>query len=255
MREDQATGLRRLFAPRAPRTFGVVGAGATPLALDLAHSLARAGQRVLMLDRTHGEAGVALGLRARYELRHVLQGERELRRVVLNTSGGFDLLPAARGLEDVDGNDNDATESWRRLAAAMTVYDVVLCNGAPWDAATSAGWVLALTPTSASMRAAYAELKRLARKQGARRCRVVVDAATERAALEAFSSVAETAQRFLGVQLELGGAIIATPATPAKPGATRTDGIAVSSRAAALNRFAEALVADGNMAAPRAVNH
>lgn len=243
MREDQATGLRRLFAPRAPSTFGVVGAAATPLAIDLARALARAGQRVLVLDRTHGEIGAALSLRARHELRHVLRGECALRQVVHNTPDAFDLLPAARGLDDVDGNDPRSIAVWAKLSAALTVYDVVLCNGAPWTAAAGAGWVLALAPTSASVQGAYTELKRLARTQGVRRCRVVVEhAPTERAALDAFASVADTAERFLGIRIELGGAIVASA-----PGTAGSDQ-RWAPRVSALKRFADALIADAGTA-------
>src|SRR3569833_2366501 len=100
MRDDQALGLRRLFARRRARMLGVIGEDATAVTLELAAAFGRAAQRVLLLDRTCGEVAAGLGLRARWDLRHALCGDKAWRDVVLTAPAGVMLLPAARALDE-----------------------------------------------------------------------------------------------------------------------------------------------------------
>jgi flagellar biosynthesis protein FlhG len=252
MREDQATGLRRLFRPVTPLTLGLVGHDATALALDLATAFANSSHRVLVLDRSGGEAARLLGLRSRYELRHVLLGDRAWQHVVLHANENIDLLPAMRGLAVLESKDPAAVQAWRERAGVLGGYDVVVCNGAPSAIARNVDWLLALSPTSTSLTAAYAELKRLVHSERTHVCRVVIDQArTERAALDAYASVAATARRFLGMTLELCGAIV----EPQRNGSASNNGRGIASpRAAACTRLAALLTA--NAAAPAgAVRH
>src|SRR4051812_6933210 len=100
--QDQAAGLRRLLAPRAMRVLPLLGAtGATHQACTaaaLARGLSDVGCRVLIADESHGEVAQDLGLRARFELSHVIGGDKELARVVMAASDSIAVLPAARGL-------------------------------------------------------------------------------------------------------------------------------------------------------------
>jgi flagellar biosynthesis protein FlhG len=252
MRDDQATGLRQLFDRPRASAWGVVGLDATPLALDLALALTRIGRRVVALDGSCGDIARAFGLRVRYELSHALAGDKRLSEVLFAGSEGLSVLPAARGMARIEeGGVAGFDALLRTLAAPPTSADVVLCNGLP-AAARGMDIVLALAPTTVSLTAAYAELKRLARDEMHGHCRVVIDGArTERAANDAFASVAATARRFLGIELEFAGALIETRPrhAPLAPAAEH------SARARAVLRIAEHLAAADAPAQRRVVNH
>jgi flagellar biosynthesis protein FlhG len=247
MRDDQALGLRRLFGRRRARMLGVIGEEATAVTLELAAAFVRARQRVLLLDRSCGEAARALGLRARYELRHALCGDRALRDIVLDGPAGVTLLPATRGLDDAGAEGAAACE---RLVGALDdelgPFDLLLINGAPLPLA-EAGVLLALAPTSSALTHAYAGLKQLARQAQPKRCDVAIHRArSEAAALDAFDSVALTAGRFLGMTLALAGTMPGAP--------QRFDDPADTPRGCAIARIAQRLCADPP-ASRKAVNH
>jgi flagellar biosynthesis protein FlhG len=245
MRDDQAGGLRRLFGRPHARIIGVVGEDASGVALDLAAAYGRLAHRVLLLDRTCGEAARGLGLRARFELKHALTGDKTLQEVVLPGPHGIVVLPAARALDLVCSEGRAACDALSTsLEAALGPFDVVLVNGAPLPV-THASVLLALAPTSSALTHAYTELKKFARAGAPRRCDIVIHKArSEAAALDAFDSVALTAGRFLGMTLALAGTLPA-----ASHGAS-----AGSARHRAAERIAERLATDP-LQARKAVNH
>ena len=246
MANDQAHGLRRLFARREARMLGVMGDESTAVTLELACAFARLSQRVLIVDRTCGDASRGLGLRARYDLRHALMGDATLRHVVLEGPHGITLLPAARGLAVIEAEAGAAMKLTANLDAALGPFDLILVNGAPLSV-PGAGALLTLAPTSASITLAYTELKKLARAGAPRRCEIVVHKArSEAAALDAFDSVAITAGRFLGMTLALAGTM------PGAPRPFHADAHDARSRAAA--RIAQRLLATP-ATARKAVNH
>jgi flagellar biosynthesis protein FlhG len=207
---DQATGLRALFARRARTTMSVAGDGATEVTLNLAAALARIGQQVLVIDTMKGEAANALGLKARYELAHVLAGDRALRDVLLAGPEGVALLPATRGLPRlVEGSGpwQDRLGAW--LDPYGTAFNVWLVNGLPpGGSATGAPVLFVLAPTADALTAAYAQMKALARHARHREFRIVVRRArSETAALATYRNVADTAREFLSARLDYCGYI------------------------------------------------
>lgn len=239
---DQARGLRHLFARHAPAMLGCVGpAEATGVTLDLALTLAHDGHRVLVLDRTHGEAATGLGLKARYDLAHVLRGERTLDELLQWSPQGIGVVPAVRALAAADEGDAAAQAGVARfLAAARERFDLCLVNGAPpvpAELAVPHEVVLVTSPTRDSITGAYAQIKALAPTADRFRLRVVVNRApSEDAARTIYASLAATARRFLAAHLAYGGYLPPADAASGKR--------ASPSRRQALARIARALVAD-----------
>lgn len=219
---DQAEGLRRLLGSRGLRAVVVTsahsGAGKTTLAVNLAVALAGAACEVLVFDENAGagNAGGALGLRVRYELLHVLRGERTLDEVILQGPPGVRVLPAARGVQALVHA--DPREQARCLASCGHLarpVDVVLIDTA--DARTSRmlpyGFavheaVLVMSRGPAAVMDAYGLIKRLAQRFGAHRFRVVVNRARDEGeAREICANVEAVARRYLGVELDYLGAV------------------------------------------------
>jgi len=232
MRDDQASGLRQLFGRRTRRLFGIGGVETSGFVADLAHALGEIGSRVLIIDRTRGEIASRVGARVRFELAHVVSGERALGDVLIEAGDEVTILPAARGLDELALSCDDGDGGWPvRLSDwigdAGREFDVWLVNGLP-PSGSHADMLLAIQPTAAGLTGAYAQIKALAQYRGLRSFGVVVRAESEAVANVAFASVAQTARRFLAADLALRGTV-----------AERA-----SSRRQALLRLAETLVAE-----------
>jgi flagellar biosynthesis protein FlhG len=206
MREDQASGLRRLFGQRTQRLFGIGGVDATAFAADLAHALSEIGSRVLAIDRTRGELAGRVGARVRWELAHVVSGDRSIADVLIEAPEDVTILPAARGLDELaldclerDGGWQATLGDW--LADAGREFDVWLVNGLP-PSGSHADVLLAIQPTAAGITGAYAQIKALAQYRGLSSFGVVVRTDSMEAANVAFRSVAQTARRFLSADLD-----------------------------------------------------
>lgn len=232
MRDDQASGLRRLFGQRSRRLLGIGGGDTTGFVADLARALGEIGSRVLVVDRTRGELAARIGARVRWELSHVVSGERTLADVLIDTQHDVTILPAARGLDELALACDESEGGWPErlgdwLVDGRREFDLWLVNGLP-PSGSQADMLLAIRPTAAGLTGAYAEIKALAQYRGLRSFGVVVRAESEAVASVAFASVAQTARRFLAADLSHRGTI----------------GDRAASRRQALLRLAESLVAE-----------
>jgi flagellar biosynthesis protein FlhG len=84
-------------------TSGKGGVGKTSLACGVALSLVAQGNRVLLLDADMSLANVdlVLGITPRGTLKHVINGDAKLIDIMLTTSEGLDVIPAASGVESL----------------------------------------------------------------------------------------------------------------------------------------------------------
>lgn len=119
MRNDQAAGLRAMRRSPTSRVnlenqkaeqkpvrvitvaSGKGGVGKTNLSVNLAISLSKLGGRVLLMDADMSLANVdiMLGLQTKYNLSHVLDGQKTLREVIVDGPGGIKIIPAASGVK------------------------------------------------------------------------------------------------------------------------------------------------------------
>jgi flagellar biosynthesis protein FlhG len=100
---DQAAGLRRMGAVQPVKvvaiTGGKGGVGKTLVSVNLGAALAALGQRTMLLDADLGLANVdvVLGLHARQNLEHVINGDCTLEDVIVTASSGLRVVPASSG--------------------------------------------------------------------------------------------------------------------------------------------------------------
>jgi hypothetical protein len=94
--------LRRLLARSSSRVVTVLGArdglGATSIVVNLAAVLARSGKDVLVLDEnlSHDNVANTLALKSRYDLLHVVRGDKNWEDVLLRGAESVRVLPVAR---------------------------------------------------------------------------------------------------------------------------------------------------------------
>ena len=207
---DQASGLRRLFAPEpAFQALGVVGPDlrrTASAAAALALGLGRRGHRVLVMDEMRPPNNVAglLGVMPRHGL--VDAPGRGLVSVVRQASEGLTLLAAQEGLNTLAGLTEqdllDLTDDWRNRAEAPEWLLLNGGNGPLRNAslATSANLrVLVLPGNRAALADAYAVMKSAHAAWSGKRWWVLVEGVEAGQALSLFGALRETAQRFLGV--------------------------------------------------------
>ncbi len=113
MGKDEYMRMKPLRAPDTPPkpvrviavTSGKGGVGKTQVAMNLAIAMAMDGEKVMLLDADLGLANidVMLGLQPKYNLSHVIQGERTLAEVVLSGPAGLKIIPASPGLKHMAG--------------------------------------------------------------------------------------------------------------------------------------------------------
>jgi flagellar biosynthesis protein FlhG len=81
---------------------GKGGVGKSNLAANLAVALGERGARVLLFDADLSQANLdlLLGVHPRYDVQHVLSGEKTLEDIVLDGPAGVKLIPAASGVSE-----------------------------------------------------------------------------------------------------------------------------------------------------------
>ncbi|SEO57062.1 MinD/ParA family protein [Aquisalimonas asiatica] len=96
---DQASSLTRVKVIAVASGKG--GVGKTSVSVNLAASLASAGNRVLLMDADLGLANVdvLLGLETRHNLSHVVSGQVELEDILIDGPGGVQIIPASSGVK------------------------------------------------------------------------------------------------------------------------------------------------------------
>lgn len=212
---DQATGLRRLFTPKPVfRALGVLGpnSGATARAcVALARGLGRRGERVMVLDeaRPPHHVGGLLGILTRHTLADATR--RGLVEIAQPAGDGIVLLSAPNGLETLarltEADLRDLADDWHARTEAP---EWLVVNAGEYDAklglaATADDRVLVLPGAKSRLAEAYAVMKAAQAFRAGHAWWVLVDGADADQARALFTSLEETARRFLDIVPEFLG--------------------------------------------------
>ena len=238
---DQAAGLRSLFARRRPSLLIVAGSDPrkAAVALHFAREAAAGLRATVLIDGTAGQVAIACDQACRYELAHVLAGDKTLDDVLRALTPCLLLLPAARALsrfgsftaeEEARLSDAFSTGIVQALVAAgagETQVDLVVVHAEAAQAVRAveafgrdARVVIVASDQATSLRGAYAEMKSLAQQQGIENFEIVVPREDDEASTGvAFANLANAARRFLDIELTDGGTVLLPP----KPAASLLD--------------------------------
>lgn len=217
---DQAAGLRRLFGGHSPQVVAFASAhaacGRTTLLVQTAAALAAAGHGVLIVDENPApnNAVSAFGLSARWDLFHVLQGERTLRQAMLAAAPLLRILPAARAARELDHANRIAAAARLNLASCLqemqqdvdfVLVDATIRRGGHLSplAVAARHMTMVVAAQGAAITHAYALIKRIAQERGRDGFQIVITRAHSKGEARAiFDNMRRVAQRHLDVKLD-----------------------------------------------------
>lgn len=224
---DQAEGLRRMRARKPVKVIAIAsgkgGVGKTNVAVNLAVALAQQGAKPLLFDADLGlgNVDVLLGLSPRYNLSHVISGEKSMDEVLIAGPWNMRILPAASGVARMANLDalsqSNLIQGIGDLSLDMDYLLIDLPAGIAGDVLTfsqAAQEVLVvLSNEPASITDAYALIKVLSRNHGVRRFKVLPNMVRDQKEGEAlFQRIAKVADGYLDVTLEQVGTLPLDPA-------------------------------------------
>jgi flagellar biosynthesis protein FlhG len=186
--------------------------------VNLATALAQSGRKTMLLDGDLGlsNCDVLLGLTPRYTLEHVLRGERTLEEIILETSSGVRVVPAASGVARMATlsvtEQNGIVQAFAGLPGQLQTLIVDTAAGIGeqvlqfCQAAQQVLVVLRDEPTSFTD--TYALIKVLSRDRGVRHFRVLTNLTRQPEEGQiAFRRLQRVTDRYLEVVLEYAGDI------------------------------------------------
>lgn len=232
--EDQAAALRELVSDRKEplslarikgmRSIAILsgkgGVGKSNLAVNLSLALAARGLRVVLLDADLGLANVDIlfGVIPKYNLSHVLRGEKELTEILFKVGERLSIIPGGAGLRNLADLD-EAGQAWiiERMSILEDETDVLVLD-------TSAGMhknvlafsiasdqtILITTTEPTAIKDSYSVLKSLLymAREDANIGLVVNMAADENDAQIAANRICDASRQFLDFDIPYLGCIV-----------------------------------------------
>ena len=219
---DQAAGVRKMNQRKPIRVFAVTsgkgGVGKTNISVNLGVSLSEMGHRVALLDADMGLANVdiLLGLQPKFNLAHVIDGERSLKEIIVEGPAGLKIIPASSGIQKM--SELSAIEQAAVIRSFSEIdgdIDILIVDTAAGISSSVVNFarachdiIVVLCDEPTSLTDAYAFIKLLSRDYGIFRFQVLanmVDNARQGQIL--FSKLRKVTDSYLDVGLNLLGAI------------------------------------------------
>ncbi len=234
---DQAVGLRRkengkmgpavsTAMPALQKPVRVMsvssgkgGVGKSNVVINLSVAFDRLGLRTLIMDADLGLANidVLLGLTPKYNMSHVLSGQKRLDEVLVDGPGRVKIMPASSGVQELTRLTDEQKLLFLELLDELeTDIDILLIDTGAGISDTVLYFNLAaheriivVTPEPTSLTDAYALIKVLYSKHGERTFRILVNsAANEATGKSIFAKLSKVADHFLdGLSLDYLGTI------------------------------------------------
>jgi len=198
---------------------GKGGVGKSNLAANLALALGERGARVLLVDGDVAQANLdlLLGVHPRFDLQHVLAGQKTVDEIIVSAPHGVKLVPAASGVPELADLDDIRRETLlRAIGSFETEADLLVVDTASGVGRLTTEFcrmahdlLVVTTPEMPAFSDAYALVKLLQQQGGlARAPHLVVNMATgAEEADDTAHRLQLVARRFLRLELDCAGVV------------------------------------------------
>jgi flagellar biosynthesis protein FlhG len=211
-----------MVAPNPVRAIAVTGGkggvGKTNVSVNLAVAMSEMGHRVMLLDADLGLANidVVLGLHPKYDISHVLSGERSLEEVVIEGPSGMRVIPGASGIQALaEMGASEHAGLIRAFSDMSGDLDTLIVDTAAGISDTVLSFsrasnevVVVVCDEPASITDAYAIIKLLNRDYGHQRFRILANMVrSAQEGRDLYNKMCRVTDRYLDVMLSFMGAI------------------------------------------------
>jgi len=219
---DQAQGIRQMKTNNPVRVIAVTsgkgGVGKSNISINLAVSLAQAGERVMVMDADMGLANidVLLGLHTSLNLSHVIAGECSIEDTMVEGPSGIKIVPASSGTQSMADLTPAQNAGIIRAFSELTqpidtlIIDTAagLSEGVVSYTRAAREVIVVVCDEPASITDAYAMIKVMNRDFGLVRFHILANQAQSQAqGRELYNKLARVADRYLDVTLDFLGAV------------------------------------------------
>jgi len=200
-------------------TSGKGGVGKTNIVANLGLALSRLGKKVIILDADLGlgNLDVLLGLAPKYNLSHVISGEKSMQEIILKGPGNVEILPASSGIQELTQlSKQQKIQILTKLDLLIDSVDVLLIDTAAGIStnvldfnATAQEILVVVSPEPTSLTDAYALMKVLSLKYSQKHCKLLVNqASSDQEGREIYRQLNMVAERFLDISVEYFGCVL-----------------------------------------------
>jgi flagellar biosynthesis protein FlhG len=200
-------------------TSGKGGVGKTHISANLAYIFSQMSKKTLIFDADTGLANidVILGLAPKYNLHHVLRGEKTLNEVLVRGPGNITVLPSSSGIQEMANLSKDQKlVIMDELDGIEETYDYMLIDTAAGIAGNVMYFnmaakeiIVVVTPEPTSLTDAYAMIKVLYQGHAEKRIMVLINMAkSPHEAKEVFNRLSKATEHFLNLTVEYLGYVL-----------------------------------------------
>ena len=200
-------------------TSGKGGVGKTNIVANLGYAFARLGKKVLILDADLGlgNLDVLLGLAPKFNLSHVIMGEKSINDIIIEGPGKMLILPASSGIQELTQLTQDQkVKILSELDQLIGAVDILFIDTAAGISSnvmdfnvTAHEIIVVVSPEPTSITDAYALMKVLSLKYAEKCCKVIVNlAGTGQQGREIFRQLNMVTERFLDMNLDYLGSVL-----------------------------------------------
>ena len=199
-------------------TSGKGGVGKTNIVANLGYTFARQGKKVLILDADLGlgNLDVLLGLAPKFNLSHVILGEKSVNDIIVEGPGQMLILPASSGIQELTQLTQDQkVRILSELDQLIGAVDILFIDTAAGISSnvmdfnvTAHEIIVVVSPEPTSITDAYALMKVLSLKYAEKCCKVIVNlSGTSQQGREVFRQLNMVTERFLDMTLDYLGSV------------------------------------------------